>query len=536
MIKQHEKNFLEFLSLKSSYDYDPEFVEVVQTHISIVAIAPPFVYKIKKNVKLDFLDYSSLEKRKFFLEREIELNRRLCDNVYLEIVPIYEFEGLLSFEKFFHGSGRIYDYALKMNYLKPEFCLVNILKNHAFSGQMMDLLIEKLGKFYLSQKSEHLKPEITENGKPEAIWQMFQQNLAELQKVSSAILPTHILNRLADFSTLFFNRFKNDFNERYVSGSIKDGHGDLRLEHVYIQKNQVSIYDCIEFNDSFRHVDILNDLAFFLMELDFYGYGEISTQFRKKCISYFKIAQGESILTFYKIHRALVRAKVNCIVSREDEMPFEKRDLAVKNAERFLSLAVRYALTLDQPAVFVIMGKTASGKSTVAKRLSLDSGIQVLSTDVVRKQMAKIDVHKETPDELKPIVYSSDFTEKVYENLLSNVEKNLARDGSVILDGTFSKEKYRRLLQKLVQKKFSNARLLFVEAHTADSEKIKRLKQREVSGGISDARVFDKKTIDTLYEAPDEIPESIKIIVNNQGDLNDVMENIYEKIFQSLAA
>ncbi|MDH4201175.1 MAG: hypothetical protein OEV66_12495, partial [Spirochaetia bacterium] len=310
MIKEHEKKFLEFLSLKSSYDYDPEFVEIVQTHISIVAIAPPYVYKIKKNIKLDFLDYSSVEKRKLFLEREIQLNRRLCENIYLELVPIYEFEGLLSFEKFYHSSVRIYDNALKMNYLKPEFCLTNILKNALFLDDKMDALIEKLGKFYFTAEQDKVSTEISNHGKPAAVRAMFQNNLLELEKIVSGKYTAVILDALSKFESTYFSRNKRIFEERCESGFIKDGHGDLRLEHIYIQDNNISIYDCIEFNDSFRYIDILNDLAFLMMELDFGGYEEISLRFQTRLFNYFlshyQTSGGEPVLVYYNIYRALV--------------------------------------------------------------------------------------------------------------------------------------------------------------------------------------------------------------------------------------
>ncbi|MDH4262424.1 MAG: AAA family ATPase [Spirochaetia bacterium] len=527
MVQEHEKKFLEFLSLSSSYDYDPEFVEVVQTHISIVAIAPPYVFKIKKNIKLDFLDYSSLEKRKFYLEKEIELNRRLCGNVYIEIVPIYEFEGLLSFEKFFHGSGRIYDYALKMNYLKPEFCLVNILKNNSLSDQHMEFLIEKLGKFYFSQKPTKKCLEIIRDANPDAVLKMFQTNLNELKKVANAILPAHTLDVLENFLELFFKRHIHELKNRYSPEFIKDGHGDLRLEHIYIQDKNISIYDCIEFNDSFRHIDILNDIAFLLMELDFNHYNIISLKFRDKFLRYFKSYNEESVLAFYKIHRALVRAKVNCIVSKEDEIPHEKRKLAVKNAEKFLSLAVKYSLTLDRPTIFIVMGKTASGKSTVAKKISHDSGLQILSTDVIRKNLAKVDLHTETPDELKSKIYSPEFTETVYNEILSSAEKMLQENNGIILDATFSKKKYRRL----VLEKFSKIQTFFIEVNSSETEKIKRLKHRQQTGSISDARITDKQKIDDLYEVPDEIPESMKIILNNSTEIDNVINQLYNSIY-----
>jgi len=539
MIREHEKKFLEFLSLPSSYDYDPEFVEVVQTHISIVAIAPPYVFKIKKNVKLDFLDYSSLEKRKFYLEREIELNRRLCDGVYLDIVPIYEFEGLLSFEPFFHGSGRIYDYALKMNYLRPQFCLANILQKRVPGRGEVDALVQRLMKFYDMQRhdniSEKLRQEVSENGRPGAVYRLVHQNLVELQNVSNGILPAGSFCLLESFLKKFFDRHEPDFQARYASGFIRDCHGDLRLDHIFIQNENVCIYDCIEFNDSFRHIDIVNDLAFFLMELDFNAYAETSNLFKElffrkpgQWINDLPGEAGESLLPFYKIHRALVRAKVNCILSREEEIAPGKRAAAAQNAERFLALAVKYALTLDRPSVFVVMGKTASGKSTVAKKLSHDAGVKVVSTDVTRKHLARIEPMRETPAGLKATIYSSQFTEEVYQAVISKAETILHEDNAVILDGTFGKKKYRQLLRE----KFSNARLVFIELHSGDSEKIERLKSRVQTGDVSDARVADKETIDELYEPVDEIPDAMKISVKNSGDICDVKKSLYEQLFE----
>jgi len=302
----------------------------------------------------------------------------------------------------------------------------------------------------------------------------------------------------------------------------------LRLEHIYIHDLDVCIYDCIEFNDDFRIIDIANDFAFLLMELDYAGYSAIASTLSRKFFSAMSDSTGNSLLVYYKIYRALVRAKVNWIVSRESEIPLNERNKAEESAEKFTRLALKYALANNEPVVFVIMGKTASGKSTLAAKFSRDCCIPSFSTDATRKRLANIHETTSTPQEIKSQVYSPEFTNQVYQTLLDDAQRELENKGAVLLDGTFSKKKYR----DLVFQTFSPNRVLFIEVSAPEAEKKMRLKRRDVTGGVSDARLSDKKIIDSLYEPPDELKASDRICIKSSQDAENIADELYDKIIR----
>jgi len=516
---KHEQKFLEFFMNPKSYPYTPEYIQIRQTHISIVSVAPPCVFKVKKEIRLNFLDYSTPEKRYYYLNQELALNRRLCENIYIEVVPLYLSDHGLSFEP----VGELFDHALKMNFLNPETNLGYLLGENMFNEKHMGLLIDKLTSFYLNQKSSDL---ISSHGHPDRIIHKINDNLRELSVFSGSFFSKPVLDATGHYSGLFFQKNIALFQNRYEQGYIKDCHGDLRIEHVHIDNVSAQIYDCIEFNDEFRYIDIVEDFAFLAMELDYFAYHKKSLEFCSKILAKMNDLTGFRLLVFYKLYRALVRAKVNCILSLEAEIPEDKKKEAVVRAKKFSQLAMKYVLFNHEPFVIIIMGKTASGKSTIASHISADIGASVVSTDRIRKSAANIDIYEETPEDLKKGIYSPEFTKKVYKNQLDEAGKQLTENRGVIMDGTFS----RKIFREKICAHFAGSRIVFVELIVSDSFAIERLKQREFSRVVSDARLKDRWALDAMYEPATEMPGAFFVTVQNEGLTDSTIMEIYRKL------
>ena len=288
---------IQFLLSPSSYPHSPSRVKYIQTHASDVFIIAPYVYKIKKPVDFGFLDYSTLEKRKFFCEREIELNRKLCCNTYLSVEKISKKDGAFKL-----GAGdETIEYAVKMNLLPEEFFLHTLLKKDLVHKADFSRIARKLADYYSNQVP---RGDISKYGQPEDIKSVIYQNLALTEKFIGDTITSQAYEVIKSYSDNFLCNRSNLFRDRMENGWIKDCHGDLRLEHINLADENICIYDCIEFNNNFRYIDIASDVAFLAMDLDYNGYDTFSSFFIDEISRMMKDDNLHSVLDFYKCYRA----------------------------------------------------------------------------------------------------------------------------------------------------------------------------------------------------------------------------------------
>ena len=241
-----------------------EGVSVVQTHISIVFVADEFVYKIKKPVNFGFLDFSTLEKRKHYCHQEIELNRRLSKDIYLDILPII-FDG----QKHLLGadSGEVVEYAVKMRRIPDESLMKSVFGGGELTGNHLKKIVRVLAEFH----SNALRtPEIEQFGEPEAFKVNTDENFEQVEKYIGITIQQNEFEALKRWTNDFYRSNRTLFFKRIKEGRIRDCHGDLHMEHICFTE-PLSIIDCIEFNDRFRYSDTLADIAFLLMDLEYHG-------------------------------------------------------------------------------------------------------------------------------------------------------------------------------------------------------------------------------------------------------------------------
>ena len=333
-VKRNAKSLVAFLSSPESYPHRPAEVHAIQTHISWVFIASPFVFKVKKAVNLGFLDFSTLEKRQYFCQREIELNRRLCPEIYLGSVPIYESNSGFSFE----SSGKIVEYAVKMKELPHGSFLGELLQKNLVGEKEINRVISTLHRFY---QSETPTPEIEKWGKPEKLKISTDENFAQVEPFIGKTVSQAAFEAIRHFTNRFYVENESLFQERIEQHRILDCHGDLHLDHVHLTPDAITIFDCIEFNDRFRLIDIANDLAFLAMDFDFEGRSDLGNLFFRNAARELDDAGMLNVANFYKCYRAFVRGKVESIQATEKETtnPSEHQ----KQAARYFRLALGYA-------------------------------------------------------------------------------------------------------------------------------------------------------------------------------------------------
>lgn len=316
------------------YPEHPNKVELVQTQISFVFLVGDYVYKIKKPVDFGFLDYTTLEKRRFYCQQEVALNARLCPQVYLGVVPIIQKEG-----QFFLGElGEAVEYAVKMRRL-PEHRLMNVLLDKGqVTPQMVARVAERLADFHQQAQTS---PEIAAFGQLHFYRLNNQENFDQTEKYIGLVVSKEDFTVIKEYALTFIDRHKPLFEKRRREGKIRDCHGDVHSAHVCFTDG-LCIFDCIEFNERFRYTDVGNEVAFLAMDLDYHGRRDLAQALGR---SYIEITQDEDLWqlwNFFRCYRACVRAKVESFKLDDPHISEEEKKKSQAAAQKYFALAKSY--------------------------------------------------------------------------------------------------------------------------------------------------------------------------------------------------
>jgi aminoglycoside phosphotransferase family enzyme len=310
-------------------------VELVQTQISYVFLAGDNVYKIKKPVDFGFLDYTTLEKRLYYCQREIELNRRLCCGAYLGVVAVTRDGGRIRLD----DGGDIEEYAVHMRRLPEEAMMNVLLAKNQVSSDMINRVAQKIAGFHQNAETNAT---ISAYGNIDMVTRTtLEENFGQTEKYVGTIISPEKYQRLKDFTGSFLKNNAPLFRKRVADGKIRDCHGDIHAAHICFI-NGICIYDCIEFGDRLRCTDVAAEIAFLAMDLDRYGRSDLSEAFVTAYIE--KSGDGEikQLLGFYKCYRAYVRGKVNCFQYDDPYISASEKEAILKNARSYFELAESY--------------------------------------------------------------------------------------------------------------------------------------------------------------------------------------------------
>lgn len=519
----NQEQLLPFLLNPHSYPHRPRAVRLIQTHASFVFIAPPFVYKIKKPVNFGFLDFSTLEKRRHFCEREVRLNRRLSPHIYLGVVPISTRDG-----RYVFGAGdQVVEYAVHMRKLSDGHFLNQLVERETVVPGDLNRVALLLKGFY---EAQHPTEEIEAWGRIDRLRISTDENFRQTREFIGHTLTRPAFETIRYYTDRFYARHRKLFASRIKERRIRDCHGDLHLEHIHITPRALHIYDCIEFNDRFRYVDVANDAAFLAMDLDYEGRPDLARYFASQMAAALNDAGMPRLMDFYKCYRAYVRGKVESLHSVAPAAPEEERQASADRARRYFRLALQYTVAGSQPLVLAVMGRIASGKSTLARALGKELGWEVYSSDYERKQLAGFPLYERSSAAARRQLYSAAMTERTYDRLLATAEAQVADGHSVILDATFARPAHRRSLAKRFDGRGTAWRVL--EAHASDATVKQRLRVRETqTDEVSDARLEDFGALTRLYEPPIEVPADRLVRIRTSGPLAETVT----KALQNLA-
>jgi uncharacterized protein len=495
----NQERLLAFLLDRRSYPHRPKSTRLVQTHASYVFVVPPYVYKVKKPVNFGFLDFSTLEKRRHFCEREVALNRRLCPDVHLGVVRIFLRKGKLTFDE----VGKVVEYAVKMRKLDARFFLSRLLERNEVGSRELDRIVSALTEFYESQQPTD---SIVKWGRMEKLKISTRENFRQMQSFVGATISAPAFQAIRFYTNNFYRCNARLFERRIRERRIRDCHGDLHLDHIHLTPAQLSVYDCIEFNDRFRYLDVASDIAFLAMDFDLRGRWDLSRYLTHRLATSLNDQGLQELMDFYKCYRAFVRGKVESLQTVGSKL---RRNRA--HARRYFRLALRYAIGGSEPMVLIVMGRVASGKSALAKSLGRELGWQVFSSDRTRKELAGLPLYRRGDVVERRRLYTEAMTNRTYKALVRQGVMWAGQKHGVILDATYSRRRHRDELRRELSGR--GLSFCFVEARASDATAKRRLAQRDgKSGECSDARLEDFKALNRLFEQPLELAPSRELV------------------------
>jgi hypothetical protein len=312
---------------------------------------------------------------------------------------------------------------------------------------------------------------------------------------------------------------------------VREGHGDLRCEHVCIgTAGDLAIVDCVEFSERLRYADVACDIAFLAMDLDRLGAHKLSEELINSYASLTRDSQFAGLVEFYKCYRAVVRAKVETLRSIESEVPIVERERARELAHRYFAMASRYAKCgCARAAVIVVCGAAGTGKSTLARALGERLGIDVISSDAVRKRLAGVSPTARMRATYGAGIYTEEFTRRTYEALIAEARKRLAEGRAIILDATFRHPAERRPVVEMAT--HAGAPFLFVECRVHDAEVLRRLRKRDQRPGeVSDATadIYVRQRDD--FVRLDEIPERRRLVADTSRHPHEIANEIADVV------
>ncbi|MFO1093019.1 MAG: AAA family ATPase [Planctomycetaceae bacterium] len=421
------------LQSAAAYDHPVADIRVTETHISWIILTGDFAYKVKKPVTLGFLDFSTLEKRKFFCEEELRLNRRYSPDLYLGVVPITG----TSKTPHVAGDGEPFEYAVKMQQFPDEALFSRRLRANSVTTRHIDSLAMAIADFHA--RAAVARPD-SSWGTADAVWAPVEENFRQLQ------ISGHESRQIAEvrrWSETEFQRLRPMFALRKRDGFVRECHGDLHANNLLVLDDQVRMFDCVEFNENFRWVDVLSDLAFLCMDLADFGRADFAHRVRNRYLETTGDYAGLAVWRYYSVYRALVRAKVAAIRSRQATEPAQQQ-AAARDLDNYLALAERMTRP-SAPTLFITHGPSGSGKSTLTEPLLEALGAIRIRSDVERQRNAA-----DVPIEQR---YALESRQRVYRRLAELVESVIAAGTSVIVDATFlsraQRTEFRQLAARL---------------------------------------------------------------------------------------
>ena len=495
-------------------------VELRETHISWVFLTAEDVFKVKKPVALGFLDFGTADKRRLACEAELRLNRRLSPDVYLGVVPVRcDEEGRHCLD----GSGTTVDWAVHMKRLPDEDRADVRLSRGGISVQDLERIASLLARFHCECAAGE---KARGYGSTSAIRFNVLENFDQTRETILESLEPEQVAEVENWQRRFLEERADLFERRIETGRIRDGHGDLRLEHVYLsERGEISILDCIEFNDRFRYADVCADVVFLAMDLAWRGRADRAEQLLALYARESDDFELYSVVDFYQSYRAFVRGKIASMVASEPEASGARRHLAREEARRYYLLALASERRAVEPPILIAVGgMIASGKTTIARALGAEMAAPVVENDRTRKAMLGVATTTPLLDAPWQGSYSDELTERTYSELFRRARSILDSGRAVVLDASFRLRTHRLAVKRLASE--TGVPFLFLECNASESVCRERLRLRELGSTASDGRTEIFDAFRSRWEPANELSNHERVRVDTSRSLGDCLKTI----------
>jgi aminoglycoside phosphotransferase family enzyme len=434
------------LTNPNCYSHPTAAVKHLETHISHILLVGDYAYKIKKPLDLGFLDFTSLAQRKFYCAEEVRLNRRLAADLYLGYMPICgsEENPLLD-----GNPNDAIEYAVKMRRFSQTQLLDHCLDEGFLKPHHLDELARQLADFHLTI-IHHADTE-TPFGTPDKVHQPALDNFTQSRPLLKSAEDILVLNQLEDWTKAVFGGLKDTFAGRKAAGFIRECHGDLHLGNMLLEKDRIVIFDGIEFNDDFRWIDVMNDLGFLTMDLHKRHASKLAWQILNSYLELTGDYPGLSVLPYYQVYRAMVRAKIAAIRLQQPGLTDAQRSTVQGECGEYLRLAQGFTQP-PTPFLLITHGVSGSGKSFFTHQLKEALGAIRIRSDVERKRLYGLPPLAASHSEPNQGLYTQQASERTYQHLYQLAEQMLNVGYRVMVDATFLDPKQRQTFRALAER------------------------------------------------------------------------------------
>jgi len=513
------QTLLNALQNPALYDHPVSGFTLMETHISWVILTGDFVYKIKKPVNFGFLDYSSLEQRAHYCAEELRLNRRLAPDMYLDVIAIHGSDSAPSLT----GDGPIIEYMVKTRQFRQQDLLGNMQRAGTLAAEHIDSLAATLAGFH--QRIDQA-PQDAIWGEPDQVHAPVAQNFEQIRPLLSDPADLAQLDELEQWAHTTFQRLIPQLAQRKADGLIRECHGDIYLDNVTLIDGQVTLFDCIEFNDAFRWTDVMSDVAFMAMDLEDRGMPDLSQRFVNAWLEHTGDYAGLIVLNYYKAYRAMVRAKVALLGLGQRDLSEQQRNEVLVRYHGYTALAESYT---QIPRRFGLLthGVSGSGKSTLSVQLVSRLGMIRVRSDVERKRLFGQDGSGQLDQDL----YAPEQGQQTYARLAMLAAQVLAAGYPVVVDATHLLRAQRQLVRQAIEDQGAPCLILHCQA-PLDTIEIWLNERQRKGGDPSDADIHVVRHQLEQLEPLDEQEQQITLTVatEQRGNIDQLTEQLRQRL------
>jgi uncharacterized protein len=507
-----------------------EPIQLLQTHISYILLTGEYAYKLKKAVNFGFLDFTTLENRHRFCQEELRLNRRLSPELYLAVLPIVQDSGHYRLDRTDIASNTVVDYTVQMRQFPQDALLSHLFEQNKLTPTMMKELGTVVAQFH---GQAEIDADMQGYGSMAAIQKVATSNYGISEEFIQRETDRNLTqtqqqyNETQQFTTQFFAQHSDWFVQRQVEGKIRDCHGDLHLNNICFYPDKIRIFDCIEFNPAFRIIDVIYDVAFLVMDLEFQGRADLANLFLNTYLEQTGDYWGAALLPLYLSMRAYIRGNVNSLALKDSAISDADKAGFLQRSKAYYRLAWDYTQR-SQGKLLLMSGLSGSGKSSIARQLAQRVNALHLRSDAVRKHLSSTPLFQrgDTNGTIGSGIYTPEMTAKTYDYLLE-LGLFLAQQGwTVILDAKYDRRSLRQ--SALAAATAAQLPIHFVQCTAPLSVLRDRLQKR--TGDIADATANMLDTQIRTTEPFTPVEEAISTVLYTDQPLEPQLDALLAQI------